>query len=924
MYTNARSVVNKIDELKIYASLTQPDIIAITETWTNDSVSNHFLTLPDYAIISRHDRNDTQNGRGGGILIYAKESLRAVESTAQCSFNQFSSIEISPPGGDTLSLFVIYRSPNSSSVNNDCLLDVLKLAKNSSLVVGDFNYPNINWESFSGPNDVHSFIELVSDKFWNQHVDFATHRNGNVLDLIFAESGMITEVTNDGQLGNSDHCIITFTTNKAWVKKHYSQPKYNFSRADTLQMRRLFKGCNWTEALDTNDINTAWLNFKSIYNSTVSQCVPLMKANKKKRPAWMDKSLLSSIRQKQRLWKTYKATPSVANLSEFKSAEKALKKKIRKAKLKYEESLAKNAKENPKAFYAYVGSKRSNKTGIGPLEDSQGRLISDDSEMATLLNDYYSSVFENESAFTSVQADSFPGPSLETLQISPLLVKQEMLRLKRHCSPGPDGIASFVLIEACEELVHPLTQIFKLSLRKSTVPDDWKVANITPIHKSGSVKLVSNYRPISLTSIVSKLLEKLLKAAIMKHVMENELLNSSQHGFMAKKSCLTNLLHCLEEVTAILDSGDCVDILYLDFAKAFDKVQHKRLLSKLEALNIKGEILAWIKAWLSNRKHRVVLNGKQSDWCAVPCSVPQGSVLGPILFIIYINDIDGCIEDIIALLLKFADDTKVIKRISTVADNLALQDVINNLMAWAKKWQMSFNVGKCKILHLGNNNPQFVYNMEGVTLNVTSNQKDLGVFVDQSAKPSLQVSKAAQKANQVLGRLLRSFKCREKTTMVQLYKTFVRPHLEYAIQAWCPYTIKDIDTLEKVQKRFVRQITSLSGTYEEKLLKIGLTSLRDRRTRGDCIETFKMLRGFTKVDKSTWLTFLSREVGPQTRLSSDPLSLETKPARLDLRKHFFSVRIPTIWNALPLTIRQSTSVNQFKALYDKFQKNQSA
>ena len=499
-----------------------------------------------------------------------------------------------------------------------------------------------------------------------------------------------------------------------------------------------------------------------------------------------------------------------------------------------------------------------------------------------------------------------------------------MLRLKRHCSPGPDGIASFVLIEACEELVHPLTQIFKLSLRKSTVPDDWKVANITPIHKSGSVKLVSNYRPISLTSIVSKLLEKLLKAAIMKHVMENELLNSSQHGFMAKKSCLTNLLHCLEEVTAILDSGDCVDILYLDFAKAFDKVQHKRLLSKLEALNIKGEILAWIKAWLSNRKHRVVLNGKQSDWCAVPCSVPQGSVLGPILFIIYINDIDGCIEDIIALLLKFADDTKVIKRISTVADNLALQDVINNLMAWAKKWQMSFNVGKCKILHLGNNNPQFVYNMEGVTLNVTSNQKDLGVFVDQSAKPSLQVSKAAQKANQVLGRLLRSFKCREKTTMVQLYKTFVRPHLEYAIQAWCPYTIKDIDTLEKVQKRFVRQITSLSGTYEEKLLKIGLTSLRDRRTRGDCIETFKMLRGFTKVDKSTWLTFLSREVGPQTRLSSDPLSLETKPARLDLRKHFFSVRIPTIWNALPLTIRQSTSVNQFKALYDKFQKNQSA
>ena len=921
MYTNARSLVNKIDELKIYAALNQPDIIAITESWTNDSISNHYLSLPNYAIISRHDRNDTINGRGGGILVYVKDSLKAVESTEQCSFNQFASIQISPPGGNTLSLFVIYRSPNSNSVNNDCLLDVLKLAKNPSIVVGDFNYPNINWENFSGPNDIHNLMDVVSDKFWNQYVEFATHRNGNVLDLIFAEPGLISDVQNDGQLGNSDHCMITFSTNKSWVKKHHSQPKYNFSRADTQQMRRLFKNCNWAEALDTDDINTAWLNFKSIYNSTVGQCVPMMKSRPKKRPAWLDKSLLSLIRQKQRLWKTYKADPSSTNHSEFKAVEKALKKKIRNAKLKFEKSLATNAKQNPKAFYAYIGSKRSNKTGVGPLEDNQGRLLSDDSEMSTLLNEYYSSVFETESVFSTPHAESYSWPALETVQITPLIVKEEMKRLKRHRSPGPDGIASFVLIEACEELVHPLTQIFRLSLQQSVVPDDWKVANITPIHKSGSMKLVSNYRPISLTSIVSKLLEKILKKAITKHIMENELLQSSQHGFMAKKSCLTNLLHCLEEVTSILDSGECVDILYLDFAKAFDKVQHKRLLSKLEALNIKGEILAWIKAWLSNRKHRVVLNGKQSDWCDVPCSVPQGSVLGPILFIIYINDIDGCIEDIIALLLKFADDTKVIKRITTIADNLALQDIINNLIAWAKKWQMSFNVSKCKILHLGNNNPRFVYNMEGVALTAALNEKDLGVLVDQSAKPSLQVSKAAQKGNQVLGQLLRSFKCREKSVLVKLYKTFVRPHLEYAVQAWCPYTIKDIESIEKVQKRFVRQITSITGSYEEKLSKIGLTSLKDRRIRGDCIETFKMLRGFTNVDNSTWLTLLSRQEGPQTRLSTDPLSLETKSARLDLRKHFFSVRVPPIWNALPLPIRQSTSVNQFKNSYDTFQQN---
>ena len=154
--------------------------------------------------------------------------------------------------------------------------------------------------------------------------------------------------------------------------------------------------------------------------------------------------------------------------------------------------------------------------------------------------------------------------------------------------------------------------------------------------------------------------------------------------------------------------------------------------------------------------------------------------------------------------------------------------------------------------------------------------------------------------------------------LTQLYKVFVRPHLEYAVQAWCPYTAKDIDVLEKVQKRFVRQLSSISGSYEDKLKKIGLTTLEDRRVRGDCIETFKMLKGITRVDPSTWFTRISRTDGAQTRLSSDPLALQSRMSRLDLRKNFFSVRLPPIWNSLPLSIRQSKSINEFKNSYDRF------
>ena len=206
--------------------------------------------------------------------------------------------------------------------------------------------------------------------------------------------------------------------------------------------------------------------------------------------------------------------------------------------------------------------------------------------------------------------------------------------------------------------------------------------------------------------------------------------------------------------------------------------------------------------------------------------------------------------------------------------------------------------------------------MAGVEIKAVDSERDLGMILDHTGKPSLQCAKAAQKGNQVLGQLLRSFQCRDKEVLTQLYKVFVRPHLEYAIQAWSPYTVKDIEVLEKVQKRMVRQITSLRGTYEEKLAKIGLTTLQERRIRGDCIETFKMLKGFTRVNHEIWFSIMSRAEGAQTRLSSDPLVLNSQLARLDLRKNFYSVRVPQIWNSLPLSVRQATSVNQFKNAYD--------
>ena len=917
MYSNARSIVNKVQELKLYVEDTKPDIIAITESWTHCNIPNSYLNIPNYYIAARHDRKDTLKGRGGGILIYVKDCLKSYETTNQCGFNQYASIEIVFSKNKSLSLYVIYRSPNSTRDNNEQLIDLLRTVKNPAIVVGDFNYPSADWNTLQGCTDSQMLIDLVLDKFWTQNVTFPTHKSGNILDLVLAETGTINGVHDDGQLGSSDHSVLMVETNQLFSSNEGKNVRLNYRKADFDKLRKMFRECDWRQVLSGDDVNVCWTRFTDVYNTVIGQCIPFYHAKRKNNPPWMSRDLLTLVRQKRKLWKKCKSNPCVQNWNDFKTISSNLKKRIRKAKLNLEKMIAKNSKQNPKAFYAYIGGKRFNRTGVGPLQDARGNIVTDDGTQAQMFNDYYGSVFEME----RMPPPSLPlndGPVLQTLEIYDCTVKDEIKKLKRHCSPGPDGIANAVLLEACDELVRPLTILFRMSLQQSIVPEDWKIANVSPVHKAGNKKDVSNYRPISLTSTVSKILESIIRSAVMSHLLSNSLIRSTQHGFMAKKSCLTNLLHCMEEITKILDDGDAADVLYLDFAKAFDKVPHQRLICKMKSLNIDGEILAWIQAWLSGRKQRVVLNGHQSDLISVPCSVPQGSVLGPTLFVIFIDDIDLCTEALSALLLKFADDTKVIKRIRSNSDSQDLQSIIDNLHAWAEQWQMYFNVNKCKVVHLGRNNPKLQYFMNGIELQAVDSERDLGVILDHTGKPSLQCAKAAQKGNQVLGQLLRSFQCRDKEVLTQLYKVFVRPHLEYAIQAWCPYTVKDIEVLEKVQKRMVRQITSIRGTYEEKLAMIGLTTLQERRVRGDCIETFKMLNGFTRVNHEIWFSIMSRTEGAQTRLSSDPLALNSQLARLDLRKYYFSVRVPGIWNSLPLAVRQSTTVNQFKNAYDKY------
>jgi len=391
---------------------------------------------------------------------------------------------------------------------------------------------------------------------------------------------------------------------------------------------------------------------------------------------------------------------------------------------------------------------------------------------------------------------------------------------------------------------------------------------------------------------------------------------------MPGKSCTTNLLHFLEVLTKAADDGLDIDVVFLDFSKAFDKVPHNKLISKLETHGICGKLKHWIKSWLAGRQQRVVVNGEESGWEAVKSGVPQGSLLGPCLFSIYINDIDLLVA-LITLLLKFADDTKLANIIKGEEDRRNLQACLDALMAWADRWGMAFNTAKCKIMHLGRHNPRYQYKMGDQVLETTELERDIGVLVNNNLKPSEQCAKAARTANAVLGQIARAFHYRDRWTFVRLYKLYVRPHLEFAVAAWSPWTAADIECLEKVQIRAINMVSGLGGMgYTDRLKELKLTTLTERRAELDMVEVYKMMTGISKVDYQTWFTKPTTQEGQRvTRLAAGPLNVIMPASRLELRRNFFSVRACEKWNSLPQEVKSAKSVKCFKNAYRHYQNN---
>ena len=865
----------------------------------------------------RIDRNDTSQGRGGGLIVYVRNDVIVNPINNDNDFNQYCKFDVKLKGESkcrrSLTLTLVYHSPNSTAENTLKLADLIQNCEKNCLILGDFNLPKTCFKSGTSDAKGRPVLEAASIRFLTNLVDFPSHVRGNTLDIALSDcetKNCVFNVENIGNLGNSDHAMIKLELEMSPSFNESEQLIYDWKNGDKEGLKNHVNSIDFHTEFQNLNTNDAWTRFKTLLDESINRYIPLKPRRKKGRPVWMNRKVRNLVNRKQSSWKKITKNRSDSNFEKYKLAEKLCKKGVSEAKRRFERCMADSGNKRP--FAAYVKSKTKARVNVGPLKVNNA-TICDNQEMAEVLNGFFVSVFTDEPDGPIPPATALPsGSVLREIRFESSKVKKKLAGLRPESAPGPDGVTARFLKEHAEALAPALVILFNRSMEEGMVPEDWRCANVTPIFKKGSKGDPGNYRPVSLTSIPCRIMESCIRDSIVDHLEVNGLINPSQHGFMRKKSCTTNLLEFMERVTAEVDQGHAMDLIYLDFSKAFDKVPHKRLIEKMRAHSINGKLLQWVERWLQGRTQRTVLNGKGSEWQPVKSGVPQGSVLGPLAFIIFINDIDEMAGDI-SIINKFADDTKCGHVVRDEHDLELLQNCLDRLVNWTVKWGMEFNVNKCKVMRVGRTDLPLNYTMNGVVLEQSEEEKDIGVVVQANLKPTKQCARAAQRANNVLSQVTRSFHYRDKRTFLQIYKQYVRPHLEFSVPAWSPWSVADKDLLEKVQERAVRMISGLQGkTYAERLLELNLPSLEIRRRHYDLAQVYKIVHEKDNVKCDTWFELVGQNPTRATRLTQDERNIRKKFPRLEIRKHFFSNRVVDEWNSLPSAVKQSKSVSVFK------------
>ncbi len=593
---------------------------------------------------------------------------------------------------------------------------------------------------------------------------------------------------------------------------------------------------------------------------------------------------------------------------------------LKNERLRKESDALAKMKVNPKAFYSFAKKSAEYKPPVGPLLDEGNKLESDPATMANILQRQYQTAFSDPSRVDpdSITLNREPTAILDDLSLCVEDVHKAIDELQSSSAPGPDKFPASILKECKTSLSPQILTLWQKSFDTGNIAEIFKTQSIVPIFKKGSKASAANYRPVSLTSHLIKVFERVIRKKVVLFIEGNDLLNPNQHGFRSGRNCLTQLLHHIDDIISDLCSDANADVLYLDFSKAFDKVDHEILLRKLWAYGIRGKLYHWIAAFLKGRKQFVIVEGWKSFLAAVISGVPQWTVLGPLLFLLYIDDITTVVLH--SKIKIFADDSKVHKLIRSLLDRLLLQEDLQRIVDWAATNNMELNQDKFQLIHHGKNDElKQPYTLpSGQVLHASPYVKDLGVYVDSDLKWRTHIGLKSQKANSMASWVLRTFTTRDTETMMLLYKSYVRTHVEYCCPLWSPHLQCDIIKIEAVQRSFTAKIAGYRTlNYWERLRRLSLYSLQRRRERYTIIIVWKMYNDIfpNNVD------IVFRETSRHGPTCIRPLGDSKYSSINTMRFNSFASIASALFNVVPPNIKTLTSLTKFKSALDAFLKS---